>query len=118
IEFDDPLQALSSMDDEIYYLPEYYSWDYETPTTVGCPLGGSLSFELVDGGEAFTLQECAFSDGFVMTGEGFYYHADGMFTLTISVSGLADGRLTYLRDADWNQRVAGEYAGQAVDLSQ
>ena len=117
-EFENPLQALASVDDEIYYLPEYYYWDYETPTSVGCPLGGRLSFESVEEGEALTLQECAFSDGFVMTGDGTYNYEEGLFTLNVAVSGLAEGRLTYTRDADWNQRVSGEYDGQAVDLSQ
>jgi pimeloyl-ACP methyl ester carboxylesterase len=117
-EFADPLQALVSMDEEIYYLPEYYYWDYETPTKVGCPLGGRLSFEAAQGGEVFTLQECAFSDGFVMTGNGTYYDVEQLFILNVDVSGLAQGRLTYTRDADWNRRVSGEYAGQVIDLSQ
>jgi hypothetical protein len=117
-EFDDPLQALASADDEIYYLPEYYFWDTVTPTDVGCPLGGTLSFEAVDEGEAFTLQDCAFSEGFEMTGSGSYNYDEELFRLDVAVSGLAEGQLIYTRDADWNQHVSGEYNHQPVDLPQ
>ena len=115
-DFEDPLQALASVDEEIYYLPEYYYWDLETPTSVGCPYGGRLSFEAVAEGEVFTLKDCAFSDGFVMTGSGSYNYDDGLFNLDMTVGGLAPGRLAYARDADWNRHVIGEYAGQAVDI--
>jgi len=116
-EFADPLEALASVDDELYYLPEYYYWDLTTPTAVGCPFGGKLAFEPSDDGEAFTLEQCAFSDGFVMTGSGEYNYDEELFSLEVAVSGLAEGQLAYTRDADWNLQVTGEYAGEQVDLS-
>jgi hypothetical protein len=116
-EFADPLEALASVDDELYYLPEYYYWDLTTPTAVGCPYGGTLAFEPSDDGEVFTLEQCAFSEGFVMTGSGAYNYDEELFSLEVAVSGLADGQLTYTRDADWNLQVTGEYAGEQVDLS-
>jgi hypothetical protein len=116
-EFADPLEALLSVDDEIYYLPEYYNWDGETPTSVGCPFGGVLTFEASDERDRFTLTGCAFSAGFALTGAGAYnYNADRM-TLDVTVAGLADGSLAYTRDGE-AIRVTGEYAGQAVNLSQ
>lgn len=39
-EFASLLEVFRSVDDEIYYLPEYYYWDLVTPTSVGCPFGG------------------------------------------------------------------------------
>lgn len=116
-EYPNPLEALTAVDDEIYYLPEYYYWDLETPTSVGCPYGGVLSFEASEAGEAFTLQECAFSRGFVMSGSGFNHYDEEVFSLEVSVTGLASGRLTYTRTADDRRHVSGEYGGQAVDLS-
>lgn len=116
-DFADPLEALAAVDDEIYYLPEYYYWDLETPTTVGCPFGGALTFEPSDLGETFTLTDCAFSAGFVMTGAGDYDYDADLFTLDVSVSGLATGSLIYTRDADLNLSVTGEYDGQTIDLS-
>ncbi len=77
-EFADPLGALSSVDDEIYYLPEYYYWDLTTPTVVGCPFGGSFSFESSAAGENLAFSKCAFSDGFVMTGRGIYDYNAGL----------------------------------------
>jgi pimeloyl-ACP methyl ester carboxylesterase len=115
-EFENPLEALASVDDEIYYLPEYYYWDGETPTSVGCPYGGTLDFQPSEDGEAFTLTACAFSDGLVMTGSGSNNYNTELFQLDVTVSGLADGRLTYTRDAEGTQRVSGEYQGQPVEL--
>ncbi len=116
-DFADPLDALSWVDDEIYYLPEYYYWDLETPTSVGCPYGGTLSFAPSDVGETLTLDGCAFSAGFVMAGSGTYDYGAGRFSLDVTVTGLANGSLIYTREDDGAIQVKGMYAGQAVDLS-
>ncbi|MDO9130068.1 MAG: alpha/beta fold hydrolase [Anaerolineales bacterium] len=116
-DFADPLAALASADDEISYLPEYFYWDGETPTAIGCPFGGRLSFEAIDAGEAFTLDQCAFSQGFTMTGAGSYNYDEERFTLDVIVSGLAGGTLSYTRESDGALHVTGTYNGQTIDLS-
>ncbi len=116
-DFASPIEALASADDEINYLPEYYYWDGETPTAIGCPFGGRLSFEAIDAGEAFTLDQCAFSQGFTMTGAGSYNYDEERFTLDVIVSGLAGGTLSYTRESDGALHVTGTYNGQTVDLS-
>jgi hypothetical protein len=113
----DPLEALDAVYNEIYYLPEYYYWDAETPTTVGCTYGGTLSFEATDEGQEFDLTDCAFSKGFVMTGTGFSSDGVSDFSLEVAVSGDAEGNLTYVYDSDGNISVTGEYAGEKVDLA-
>ena len=115
-EFADVLEAMVSVDDEMYYLPEYYYWDVETPTSVGCPFGGTLAFEPSDAGEQYTLTGCAFTRGFVMTGTGEYNYDEERFSLEISVTGLASGELAYAREADGTLRVIGQFAGEPVDL--
>lgn len=54
-DFANLLEAMSMLEDEIYYLPEYYYWDYVTPTSVGCPFGGVLSFEAMESNVSFSL---------------------------------------------------------------
>jgi hypothetical protein len=115
--FADPLEALSSVDDELYYLPEYYYWDLATTTSIGCPFGGTFLFEPSDIGEAYILNKCAFSEGNVMTGSGSYNYITSVFSLEVTVSGLGEGRLTYTRDVDDIRTVTGTYNGQPVDLS-
>jgi pimeloyl-ACP methyl ester carboxylesterase len=117
-DFADPLEAFVSVDDELYYLPEYYYWDLETTTSIGCPAGGTFTFEASDTGEAFTLNECAFSDGFIMTGEGSYDYEADLFTLDVTVQGLADGTLVYSRDGEGTLSVTGDYAGETIDLTE
>jgi hypothetical protein len=118
--FENPLEALLSADTEINYLPEYYYWDVETPTSVGCPHGGTLAFEPGDEGDVFTLTGCAFSAGFAMTGSGLFSYADAGFTLDVSVVGPAGakGELVYERNENGAIHVTGEYAGEEIDLSE
>ena len=117
-EFTNPLEALRSVDNEIYYLPEYYYWDVETPTSVGCPFGGALSFKATDTGDSFSLDNCSFTNGFSLTGSGSNNYDEATFTLKVDVAGLKDGSLTYTRDGDDNLHVTGTYGNEAVDLSE
>lgn len=118
--FENPLEAMLSADTEINYLPEYYAWDAETPTSVGCPRGGTLAFEAGEQGDEFTLTGCAFSAGFAMTGAGLYSYNDGSFSLDVRVSGPAgvSGNLVYERNENGAVSVTGDYAGEPVDLTE
>ena len=116
-QYADPLEALDTAYDELYYLPEYYYWDQTTTTSVGCPYGGTLTFEPSDTGANLTLNGCSFSQGFSMTGTGVDNFADdGSAELDLTVSGLADGNLTYTLDSDGNSSVSGDYGGSPVNL--
>lgn len=118
--FESPLEALLSVDTEINHLPEYYYWDVTTPTDVGCPQGGTLSFAPGDEGDDFTFKECAFSKGFAMSGSGLYHADNGSFTLDVTVTGPegVSGQLSYERNENGAVSVTGEYAGEKVDLSE
>lgn len=117
---ENPLEALLSADTEINYLPEYYAWDAATPTSVGCPRGGTLAFEAGEQGDKFTLTGCAFSAGFAMTGTGLYSYNDGSFSLDVRVIGPAgvSGNLVYERNENGAISVTGDYAGEPVDLTE
>ena len=117
-EFANPLEALRSVDNEIYYLPEYYYWDVETATSVGCPFGGVLSFEVTDTGDSLSLENCSFTNGFSLTGSGSNNYDEGTFTLEVDVTGLKDGSLIYTRDGEGALHVTGTYGSEAVDLSE
>lgn len=115
----DPLEIMSAIDNEIYYLPEYFYGSFEEDVSVGCPLGGSFTFGPSDLGEAYTFESCAFTQGFSMTGGGSYDYENGLFTLEVQVSGDKNGSLTYVRDDnEGTLSVTGEYAGETVDLKQ
>jgi len=117
-QFSSLLDLFYSVDDEIYYLPEYYYWDMSTPTTVGCPFGGTLSFEATDEGDTLTLDNCSFSEGFAMTGSGSNNYDEGSFILEVDVTGLKAGSLIYIRDGEGTLNVSGTYGGEAVELSE
>jgi len=113
----EPLDIFAIVFTEIYYLPEYYYWDLETPRSVGCPFGGTLHFEPAEEGESFTLADCAFSPGSILTGNGVYQYAEDVFSLTVSISGTLPGDLVYTREGDGTISVRGTYGGRPVDQS-
>jgi hypothetical protein len=117
-DYADPLEAMTSMDNNINYLPEYYDWDWETPTSVGCNHGGVLSFEISDEGVAFTFEGCSFSKGFSMDGTGAYIDETGDFTMEITVSGYKEGTLVYTHLYEGGVTLTGEYGGKIINLSQ
>ena len=112
-DFAGPLEALSAVETEINYLPEYNSWDGETTTKVGCPFGGVLTFE--SGGQ-LAFDDCAFASGFVLTGNGEADYEADRFKMGVLVAGLANGELAYERNGD-SVSVTGFYDGQAVELT-
>lgn len=114
-----PLEIMSAIDTEISYLPEYFYGYFEEDVSVGCPQGGSFTFGPSDAGETYTFENCAFTQGFAMTGSGSYDYENGLFTLEVKVSGDKSGTLTYTRnDNDGSLSVSGEYGGQKIDLKQ
>jgi pimeloyl-ACP methyl ester carboxylesterase len=117
-EFENPLLALDSAFNEIYYIPEYYYWDSATPTSLGCTFGGTLAFEPSDNGHTFTLTNCAFSKGFIMTGMGEYNSGTELYSLDVTVSGISQGTLKYELQSDGTIHVTGKYANQEIDLTQ
>jgi len=85
--FDSPLDALASAETEITYLPEYYYWDGVTATSAGCNLGGTLDMQADGDKYAFTLNTCAFTRNFSMTGTGSYDPDKDRFVLKVATIG-------------------------------
>ncbi|MBC7812829.1 MAG: alpha/beta fold hydrolase, partial [Burkholderiales bacterium] len=116
-DFVDVLDMMWAVDTEIFYLPEYFNWDLESVTSVGCPFGGVLTFEATSIGESLVLDNCAFIDGFILTGTGEFDYNSGMFTMYVQASGAAEGNLTYTASEDnLALTVTGDYAGETIDL--
>ena len=114
--FSDPLEALSAMETEIYYLPEFYYWDGYTPTSVGCNYGGTFSFEPNNAGTRynFVLDRCEFTTNFKMTGAGFYNPDNDRFVLAVKTTGRWKCELVYTRNGE-TINVAGKCDGKRID---
>ncbi len=114
--FDTPLQAMDAAYNEIFYLPDYFYWNGANLGLAACSMGGVIGFSSSRGdGDQFRFSDCAFFNGFLMTGVGSY--KEKVFTLDVRINGFENGRLQYTKDADGKITVTGEYAGQQVDLS-
>ncbi|MCA0452701.1 MAG: alpha/beta hydrolase [Chloroflexi bacterium] len=116
-DFESPMDALDSVYVELFYTPEYYYSDGSEVVDIGCPYGGTVSVGEVDdnGTQEISLTECAFSQGFIMTGDGAF--VDGGIELKVDVTGLADGHLIYSQDADYVSTILGSYGDEFFDTS-
>jgi len=96
---DSPAEALSWIETEIYYLPEFFYWDGYTPTSVGCTYGGTFGFEANNAGTRylFDLDRCEFIANFRMTGDGSYNTENDRFTLNLKTTGRWNCNLKYSR---------------------
>jgi pimeloyl-ACP methyl ester carboxylesterase len=94
--FDSAETMLDSIEFEILYMPEYYWWDTETDTSVGCNLGGTITFSAAIDGDLFTMEDCAFMEGVTFTGEGSYNWDEDVFTLDVQ-NGSVDCTYVYRR---------------------
>ncbi len=99
-EFPSLLAAMQSAETEINYLPEYYYWDYVTPLHLGCNLSGVIGITQIQNRAQFQLKDCAFSNGFVMTGTGKYQFGKDRFVLRVHVTGNQNCALVYKHKGD------------------
>jgi hypothetical protein len=82
-QFDSIESLFDAVEFEIVYLPEYYWWDTVTDTAVGCHEGGTITLTAGDAGDRFLLDDCAFIEGLVLSGEGSYDYEEDIFTLDV-----------------------------------
>jgi pimeloyl-ACP methyl ester carboxylesterase len=117
--FADPLEVFSAIDSELIVQPEFYYSYFTEDTTFACAYGGSFTFGPSEAGEAYSFENCAFTNGFAMTGTGGYDSNSGVLTFEAEVSGTKSGTLTYTHDyANDTISVTGEYGGETIDLSE
>jgi pimeloyl-ACP methyl ester carboxylesterase len=118
-DYADPLEIFQAIDAEIQLQPEYFYNSFEEDVSVACPFGGSFTFGPGEAGEAYTFENCAYTNGFVLTGSGVYDYGAGTFNIEAEISGEKSGTLSYTRDAnDGSLSVTGEYGGEMVDLKE
>ena len=114
--FNDPVEALSSVETEIYYLPEFFYWDGFTPTSVGCTYGGAFSFDMDNAGTKyrFNFDRCGFTKNFNMTGLGRYNIELDRFFLNIKTTGRWTCDVKYARRGE-RIRVVGTCNGRPIN---
>jgi pimeloyl-ACP methyl ester carboxylesterase len=118
-EFENPLDIFNALEIELYYQPEYFYSSFTEEVSYACPYGGSFTFVPGGEGETYSYQDCAYTNGFTITGEGSFDYNTGIMTLNAEIGGVKTGTLTYTIDyTTGTSSVTGEYGGEAVDLSE
>ncbi len=113
-DYRDALALMTAMESQITNTDDYTYRVDQDPITMGCNLGGTLTYTPVSGGTALTLDRCVFTRGAAMTGSGKIDDDAGTFRLAVHLGG--GNRLSYFDDADGVRSVRGSYRGERVDL--
>jgi hypothetical protein len=113
--FSSPAEALSSVETEIYYLPEFFYWDVFTPTSVGCTYGGTFHFDLSNDGikYLFGFDRCEFTDNVRMTGNGRYNTELDRFVLNVRTTGRWNCNVQYVRRGE-RVNITGQCNGKPI----
>jgi pimeloyl-ACP methyl ester carboxylesterase len=91
--------AFVSAQTELEYLPEYYYWDFETPTSAGCPTGGgTVRFTARGSVAGLQFKNCGFTKGFTMSGPGRWDYATGRVVFDVTVAGRFAGSYRYVHE--------------------
>lgn len=114
--FDHSIEALSLIETEIYYLPEFFYWDGFTPTAAGCTYGGTFNFTTNNAGTRylFDLEQCEFIANFRLTGNGFYNIERDRFVLAVKTTGRWTCNLRYVRHGE-KLNITGKCNGKSID---
>ena len=115
VSFLGPRRALSSVETEIYYLPEFFYWDGYEEQATGCAYGGVLGFAPNEFGTGYdlSLNKCSFTNNFIMTGSGSYDGTIDQFILTVKTTGRWKCDLTYTRTGE-DVSITGKCNGKFV----
>ena len=114
--FQSPSEIFSSIETEIYYLPEFFYWDIATPTTVGCTYGGIFDFRTNSAGTRyiFGLDHCEFIANFSLTGKGSYNTENDRFVLEVKTTGRWTCDLKYVRSGE-RVNLTGKCNGKSIN---
>jgi hypothetical protein len=116
-DFGNALNMMQATHSEISLQPEYFYSYFEEEKTVACPYGGTFTFGPSDVGQGLAFKNCAYIQGFALTGTGSYNYDTSQFSIEAQVSGDKSGALMYVYDNNnGNSSVTGEYGGETVDL--
>ncbi len=111
------LDAFTSIDDNLFYLPDFYYSDASEEESVGCNLGGTFTFGPSDGTQIpYKFDKCSLIKGLAMTGTGSFNLDTGEMTFIVDVSGDKTGSLTYVYNySTGDVSLTGEYGGETID---
>ena len=111
------IEIFWAIDREIQLQPEYFYSHFEEDTSVACPYGGTFTFGPSNIGETYSFENCAYTQGFALTGTGSYDYGTSLLVIDSQVSGNKSGTLTYTHNYDVDSiSVTGEYGGETIDL--
>ena len=114
------LALLSAYDGELTHGADYWYWDEAKPLSLGCALGGTITYTPTKTGSRLSLDRCSYVYAAYATGTGAIDDASGSIRLKLRFGGRANepsGTVTYQRDARGQRTVHGNVTLHARRLS-
>jgi hypothetical protein len=112
-EFEDAMEAMTSVQNELYAEPDYLYWDGGRTLTTGCRFGGTVTIVADEARESYTFEECAYAQGMALTGRGDYHYESDRVKFSVS---FPNGSLEFESRAT-GRSVSGTFRGKKVDQS-
>jgi pimeloyl-ACP methyl ester carboxylesterase len=109
-DYDDAMDAMASVEDEIFADPFYSFWEGTGTIQIGCRYGGYVTIASTDNHDAFTFGRCEMAAGMPLDGTGGYDLGQDVLTFDVTFPG---GSLKYTSGAE--RSVTGEFRGRSVD---
>ena len=111
--YSDALDAMQTVEDELFADPIYALWGGEGEITIGCRFGGTVTIRATGHHDEFTFAGCSFARWMALDGTGTYDLEHDSLHLDVTFS---DGSLDYTSDS--TRHVKGTYRGQEVDQTE
>ncbi len=104
------LALLSAYDGELTHGADYWYWDEAKPLSLGCALGGTITYTPTKTGSRLSLDRCSYVYAAYATGTGAIDDDSGAIQLKLRFGGRANepsGTVTYERNARGQRTVHG-----------
>ena len=109
-DYADALDAMASVEDELFADALYSFWGGGREFTIGCRYTGFVTISVEEDTDDYTFTDCEYAHGMALDGSGEYDYSSGDLRLDVTFSG---GELHYRSAAE--RSVRGTFRGQSVN---
>jgi pimeloyl-ACP methyl ester carboxylesterase len=112
-EYSNALDAMKTVEDELFADPIYALWGGQGDITIGCRFGGTVTIRAIGHHDDFTFDGCSFARYLDLHGTGAYDLDQNSLQFDLTFT---DGSLHYTSDT--TRHVTGTYRGEVVDQTE
>lgn len=117
-DFEDAMEMISALEDNLFFLPEVYYGAWEEQTSAACTYGGTYIFGPSANGSDFAFDQCSMMPGLVVTGTATYNDGLYLYSSQLEISGEKQGTLNYTYNYETQTAsLTGELDGETINIT-